>query len=115
MYVSNGREKTASSSGILSSNQSDQTPLLSSYIATMAIAVLIGNMYTIIVNKKNQYVKEIIILCLTILIIEYYRNKPKSLIGGSLGLLSNITDMRKFYDVYTKNNLQKIEKELARD
>ena len=84
-------------------------PLLSSYIATMAIAVLIGNMYTIIVNKKNQYVKEIIILCLTILIIEYYRNKPKSLIGGSLGLLSNITDMRKFYDVYTKNNLQKID------
>ena len=96
---------------------------LSSKTSMLAIAVLMGNMYTIIFKKKKiQYVKEIIILCLTILIIEYFRNKTKSedLYGGSnqssffadskrsLELLSNMTDMRKFYDVYTKNNLNKI-------
>jgi hypothetical protein len=95
---------------------------LSSKTSMLAIAVLMGNMYTIIFKKKNQYVKEIIILCLTILIIEYFRNisKSKSLVGGSsqssffangkqsLELLLNITDMKKFYDVYTKNNLNKI-------
>ena len=93
--------------------------LLPTLISKLAIIALISTISIKIFNNlnnesNNNYIIGAIILCLFILVHEFYKNrnninKHNILKGGSLELLKNTYDINKFYNNYTKNNLQKID------